>query len=275
MNVARGIDGYLDALSNARLALRSPSILVPFLAFGLLQAAVLTALAFFTVSPMSGFMPPVVRALGGDASLHYPTHFVLLPATYRTVYLPLVATVGFTLWTLAVWSMIAHHEVAARIAPRSFRPALPSVVAVGVVFVVATVAVGRGLALLAINLPPGLIARAGTVGIIGVTAVAQAMLVYAPVVLRMRGGGPLAALRASARYALKNFLATVLLIGTVLLVHLPLDAMIANADVIAARFHPEVVFQLMMGSIVLEVATAFLLFAGVVALALPEEGGLR
>jgi hypothetical protein len=35
------------------------------------------------------------------------------------------------------------------------------------------------------------------------------------------------------------------------------------------------VYQLMIGSIVLEMATAFVLFAGVVALALPEEGGLR
>jgi hypothetical protein len=58
-------------------------------------------------------------------------------------------------------------------------------------------------------------------------------------------------------------------------VHLPLDGLIANADVIAARFHPEAVFQLMVGSVVLEMITAFVLFAGTVGLALPEEGGMR
>jgi hypothetical protein len=275
VNIARAIDGYLDALANAQLALRSPSILVPFLAFGLVQCAILIPLAFFAATPFGAFMPPVVEALGGEESLHYPTHFVLLPATYRNIYLPLVATVGFALWSLALWSMIGHHEASATIEKRSFRKALPSIVAVGLIFVGVTVLVGRGLGLASAKLPPAIAPRLAMLVVIVVTACAQALLVYAPVVLRMRGGGPLSAIRSSARYAHRNFLATALLIGTVLLVHLPIDAMIANADVIAARFRPEVVFQLMMGSVVLEVITALFLFAGVAALALPQEGGLR
>ncbi|HXV13719.1 MAG TPA: hypothetical protein VEC56_05895, partial [Candidatus Krumholzibacteria bacterium] len=70
MNLARAIDDYLDALSAARLALRSPSILAPFLLFGLLQCVIITMLAFFTSRPLAPFMPPVVGALGGEASLH-------------------------------------------------------------------------------------------------------------------------------------------------------------------------------------------------------------
>lgn len=275
MRVARAVDGYLDALTNARLALLSPSVLMPFFAFGLIQAILLTLIAFFASSPVSSFMPTVVAALGGDASLHYPTHFVLLPATYRTVYLPLVATVGFALWSLGVWTMIARHEASRRMPARSFLRALPSVVGVGIVFVAVTVGAGRGLALVAAQLPPGLPLKAATLGIIALTASLQALLVYAPVVLRIRGGGPVGAIRASIRYARARFGATALLIGTILLVHLPLDGLIANADAIVGRFHPEVVYQLMIGSIVLEMATAFVLFAGVVALALPEEGGLR
>ncbi len=275
MNVTRAIDDYLDALANARLGLHSPSILVPFLAFGLLQGVLVTLLAFWTSGPVAGFMPTVVAALGGDASLHYPTHFVLLPAAYRRLYLPLVATVGFALWSLGVWSVVAHHEEATRVGPRSFRKTLPSLVVVGIVFVVVTVAAGRGLGLVAAKLPGGLVARAGTMGVIATTAAAQALLVYAPVVLRLRGGGPLRALRASARYALANFGATALLVATVLLANLPLDGMIANADGIAGRFHPEAVYQLMIGSVVLETLTAYLLFAGAAGLALREEGGMR
>jgi len=275
VRVARAVDGYLDALTNTRLALLSPSVLIPFFAFGFIQAVLLTLLAFFASPPLASFMPPVVEALGGDAALHYPTHFVLLPATYRTVYLPLVATVGFTLWSLGVWSMIAHHEASRRLPARSFRSTLPSIVGVGIVFVAVTVGAGRGLSLLAAELESGMALKAATLGIIVLTACLQALLVYAPVVLRMRGGGPLRAIHASIRYARGRFGATALLIGTVLFVHLPLDGLIGNADAIAGRFHPEAVYQLMIGSIVLEMATAFVLFAGVVALALPEEGGLR
>lgn len=275
MNLARAIDGYLDALANARQVLMSPSILIPFLVFGLVQCLLLTMFAFFTAAPLSSFMPTVIAALGGEEALHYPTHFVLLPATYRALYLPLVATLGFALWSLAVWTMIAHHESASRIGARSFRKTLPSIVGVGVVFVGVTVAMGRGLALVAAMLPEGMALKLATLVVIVITACAQALLVYAPVALRLRGGNPLSAIRTSARYALRNFGATALLVLTVLLIHLPLDGLLGRADIVAARFHPEAVFQLMLGSIVLEVITAFVLFAGVVGLAFPEEGGLR
>jgi len=269
------LDHYLDALTNARLALRSPSTLLPFLAFAVVQVLILGALAFFTTPALASLMVPVVRALGGEPALHYPTSFVLLPATYRVVYLPLVATVGFALWSLGVWSMIAHHDVGARTGARSFRRALPSMVSIGIVFVVVTVAIGRGLALLAAELPPGIPSKIATLGIIAVTACAQALLVYAPAILRLRGGGALAAIRGSVGYARRMFLPTAMVIVTVLVAHLPIDALVGNADVLAARFRPDIVFHFMVGSIVLEVVTAFILFAGVVALALPEEGGLR
>ncbi len=275
MNLARTIDDYLDALAHARLGLSSPTVLLPFFAFALLQCAAITMLAFWSAPPLGSFMPPVVALLGGDASLHYPTHFVLLPGAYRRLYLPLVATVGFAAWSLAVWTMVAHHEVGERAGARSFRRALPAIVVIGVVFVVVTVAIGRGLGLVTAKLPGGLVGRAGTLGVIAVTAAAQALLVYAPVVLRLRGGGPRRALVASARFALANFGATAMLIATVLVVHLPLDGLIANADGIAGRFHPEAIYQLMIASVVLEMVTAYVLFAGVAGLALREERGLR
>lgn len=275
MNLARIIDEYLDALANARLAFRSPSILAPFIAFGLLQCGLIALLAFFTWTPTAGVMIAIVNALGGEPSLHYPTHFILLPATYRKIYLPLAATAGFALWSYAVWLMIEHHEAATRMGRRSFRAALPGVVVVGLVFVGVTVGLGRGLGTLAAYLPAGIPARAGTLLVVAVTASAQALLLYAPIVLRLQGGGPLGAVRNSIRYALRHFGATAMLVATVLLVHIPLDTLIANSESIVARFRPEAVFQLLIASAVLEAATAFVLFAGAVALALPEEGGLR
>ncbi len=275
MNLARILDDYLDALSNSRLALRSPTIFIPFIAFGLLQCVIVTLLAFFATPPFSAFMPGIVGALGGEPALHYPTHFVLLPATYRWVYLPLVATVGFALWSYATWSMIGHLEIARRLPARSFQAALPAVVLIGVIFVATTVGIATGLGVVAAKLPAGIPAKLGTLVVIVVTAGAQSLLVYAPVALRIRGEGPISAVRSGARFAVRNFGATALLIATVLAAHLPLDGLISNADRIVGRFNPESIFQLMIASIALEVVTAFVLFAGVVALALPEEGGMQ
>jgi hypothetical protein len=275
MNFGRALNRYLDALTNARAALSTPGVLLPFVYFALLQVAILLAMASFTAPALSPVMVPAMRALGGEESLHYPLHLVGLPSVYQRVYLPLAATIGFSLWTLAVWKLVDHHEVGADRPRRKFRPVLGRVIILGVLFVGASVAVGELSSRLTGPRTPELIARAVLIGSIVLTATAQAFLIYAPVALRLRGGSVWSAIGVGASYARRHFLATALLLLTVLLVHLPVDFLLSRADRIAARFHPEAVLHLMIGSVVLEIFTAYLLFAGITALALPREGGLR
>lgn len=275
MNVSQSLSDYLDGLANTRLGLRSPSVLVPFVIFGLVQAVLLTGLAFFDWPPLAPLALPIVRLLGGEPALHYPMHFILLPRLWEPVYLPLVATLGFALWTAAVWGMVDHHEVGRRIPARPLRAALPSVLGVGVLFVAISVGMGRAMGFVAGFAPAGPPAKLALALAIAVVAAAQSFLVYAPVVLRLRPVGALGALRASARYTARNFLATALVLATVLAAHAPLDGLIATSHRVATTFHPETVYYLMLGSIALEMITAYVLFASVVGLALPEEGGLR
>ena len=275
MSVGEILNDYLDGLANSRLALRSPTVLVPFVVFGLLQAFILTFLAFFDWTPIAPVALPLVERLGGEAAIHYPTHFVLLPRVYEPVYLPLVASVGFALWTLAVWIMVDHHEVGQRIPARPFRAVLPGVIGVGVLFVAVSAGLGRLMGALAGLAPPGLPSRVALAAAIALVAVAQSFLVYAPVVLRLRNVNALRAVAASARYASRHFWPTALVVGTVLLAHLPIDGMIGASHRVVLAFHPETIYYLMLGSIALEVVTAYVLFASVVGLALPEEGGLR
>jgi len=275
MDLTRTANSYLDGLANMRLVFSAPSVLVPFAAFGALQCALLVLLAFFTASPIASFMVPVVHALGGADSLHYPLHFVRLPEVYQRIYLPLAATVGFAAWSAGVWVMVDHHVVG-RSRPRpSFRSALPHVVGVGVVFVGTSVVVGYGLGAVAAMLPPGHAAQAAVAASVAVTACVQTFLVYTPVVLRLRGGGALPAVRASVRYAAQNFAPTLMVVVTVLEAHAPVDVLLARSAGIASRFQPELVFYTLLGSALLEVFTAYLLFASTTALALPEEGGIR
>jgi hypothetical protein len=275
MNVTRILSDYLEALTNVRIAFRAPSVLVPFLLFGLLQIVVLTLLASFPAPALAPVMVPVMRVLGGEAALHYPTHFAMLPEIFRRVYVPLVAVAGFAMWTFGVWSMVDHNEVGLRIPRRSRAARLADIIVIGIVFTGATVLLGRAVAigsrLLPASVPAGAVAGVG----IALVAAVQTLLVYAPVVIRLRGVHAPAAIVTSARYAWHNFGATALVVATVLVVSAPLDFLLANSDRIVFRFHPETVFHLLLASIALEVVTAYVLFAGVVGLALPEEGGLR
>ena len=275
MNIARAIDLYLDALTHARAALRTPTVLVPFALFAILQGLILVALASFMSPFVAPVMVPVMRFLGGEQSLHYPLHLVGLPSVYQRVYLPLVATLGFALWTFAVWMLVDRHSVGMERPRRPFGPALAHVILIGVLFVGASVIMGEAASRLTGPRTPALLARAIFLASVAVTVIAQTFLVYAPVVLRLRGGTAWGALRTSVNYARRHFLATALLILTVLVAHMPLDVLLARADRIAARFHPEAVLQVMFASIALEMFTAYLLFAGVTQLALPREGGLK
>ena len=275
MHVGRAVSRYLDGLLYARTALREPRVLLPFAIFAILQITVLFALAAFTLPLLSPLMVPIARALGGEQFLHYPTHLVELPAVYRRLYLPLVATVGFALWTLAIWYLVEAHTIGTERPRRPLRPFIPHAVMIGLVFVGASVATGEATTRLVGPTAPDMVSRAVLLLNVVLTAGAQSFLVYAPVVLRLRGSNAWTAVRVGAAYARRNFLATALPVFTVLLVHMPIDFLLAHADRLAARFQPETVLYLMFGSIALEMFTAYLLFACVTELALPPEGGLR
>ncbi len=274
MDIGRNLDRYFDALAALRAPLGHPRTLLPFVAFALLQGLVIAALAAFTEPWLAPVMVPVVRALGGEESLHYPLHFIRLPAIYQRIYLPLLASAGFALWTLAVWKLVDNHVSRARREPRPYRPHVLQAVVVGVVFVGTTFAVAQALSSLVGPKTPAMVARALLLLTLGLTATLQTFLVCAPVVLRLRGGTAWDALRAGARYARRNFLATALLVATVLFVRLPLAFLLARAEGLAARFSPESIVEFMAASVALEMATAFILFAGVTELALGREGDM-
>lgn len=274
MDIGRSLDRYFDALAALRSPLRDPHTVLPFVAFALLQGVIIAALAMFTEPWLAPVMVPVMRVLGGEESLHYPIHLIGLPSLYQRIYLPLVASVGFALWTVAVWRLIDHHVPGARRAPRPFRPHALHAVLIGVLFVGSSFAVSQGLASLVGPRTPGMVAKALLLLTVALTAILQTFLVYAPVALRLRGGNAVEALKAGARYARRNFLPTALLLVTVLMMRLPIDFLLARAVGVAARFSPETILQLMAGSVAIEMATAFILFVGVTELALGREGSM-
>jgi hypothetical protein len=260
---------YLRGLDEARLLLRAPATVLPFVVMGALEAVVLFALTWFTVAPFAGAMVPVVARIGGEEALHYPMHYILLPGLYGALYLPLVALVGFPIYGRAVFSM------GDRIAPQraghdGFARYVPALIVVGIVYV----AVAAGV--------PGLFVRlqavagkslAGPVGLAGLVAAAaaQAILVYAPVCLWRKGGGPLGALRSAFSEGRRRFLPTFLLVLTVVLAHRPIEYMLERPDRLALKFRPELVFQLIAAGVVLEVVTSFFLFAATAGLAISRR----
>ena len=99
------------------------------------------------------------------------------------------------------------------------------------------------------------------------SASAQALLVFAPLSVWRDGTGPLRAIRSAVREGASRFWPVVLLLLTVMLVHRPIEYLIAQPDRVVMKFRPELIFYVLIGGIVVEVITSFFLFAATTGLA--------
>jgi hypothetical protein len=90
-------------------SLRRPQVREPFFIVGGLQLILLLALGNFHSVALAGFMAPVVRALGGEAALHYPDHFWALPEIYRSATTVLGILFTYTAWGVATLRFAGEH----------------------------------------------------------------------------------------------------------------------------------------------------------------------
>jgi hypothetical protein len=105
-----GVVGSIWAMTFRTLR-RYPVIIVPFLIIALLEAIVLTLAYLAPRSPLSAILAPPIRALfhypfgstgSGEAFLHYPINFLLLPRLLYIGQIIIGATVGAVMTALAV-----------------------------------------------------------------------------------------------------------------------------------------------------------------------------
>jgi hypothetical protein len=269
VKIRDGFVEYLRGLDEARVMFRIPSALFPFVVVGAIEALVLFALTWFTVQPFSSVMVPVVERLGGEAAVHYPMHFILLPGIYGAVYLPMVALVGFALYGRAVFTM---GDTLARGSEqrRPFARHLPTLIIVGVVYVAVAAIVPAAFAWAGDAAGRTLAGPLGMAGLVA-GACAQALLVYAPVCVWRDGVGPVAALRRGFHEGRTRFFPTVLLVLTVMLAHRPIEYMLSQPRNVVLKFRPELVFYLLVAGIILEVITSFVLFASTTGLAVSRR----
>lgn len=260
--------------------LRTPSVLAPFIIFAAIQILVLVCLSVFHVPPLASLMVPVVKLLGGEQALHFPMHLILLPRMYHLVYLPLAVFVGFGLFGWAVSLMVEHHERAGvkieRRQRRSVKTLLPSLIVLGIVYVVCV----TGLQLLSSSLA-GIVAHpkaASVVSLAGVAVVVvvQALIVYSVYFLVVRTANPFEAVSESVSFGRRHLGITSLIVFTVFVIHLPIDYLAQRANQVVLKFDPQLVFVLLAAGIVVEIVTSYFLFAATTSVATggrPEELG--
>ncbi|MBN1587790.1 MAG: hypothetical protein JW937_10250 [Candidatus Omnitrophica bacterium] len=89
---------------------KHPSLLLPFLIVGLADGILLTLIYLAPQAPVSTVLAPVVRAFFGEAYLHYPANFVVIPKMYGVGYSVISATLGLLLTATAILMLRDSHS---------------------------------------------------------------------------------------------------------------------------------------------------------------------
>jgi hypothetical protein len=260
--------------------LRAPSALAPFIIFAALQFIVLVSLSLFSVTPLSAVMVPLVERLGGENALHYPMHMLLMPQMYALVYLPLAAVLGFSLFGFAVSLMVDYYErhnvVIERRRRRSTVALIPSMIVVGVINVTIVTMIQFVISYASVRAPIPMISKFMWLFGVALVVFVQVFMVYSLYFVITRTANPLGAIASSIRMGRRRLVVTALIIVTVVLIHLPLDALTQRADKVVLKFNPELVFVILAIGIAVEIFTNYFLFAATTSLATGGRGeGIR
>ena len=243
--------------------LQRPALWVPWLLLGVLQALVLASLIGFAHPWVSPLVAPLLMRAAGDAVLHYPNLFRVLPGLYARADFLLAMVPG----VLAAGASSALVLSVATGRPASAAAGLRR-------------ALGRGLALVVANLPfllmvlalsfgseawlasrgsGGLVVRVVTLAVLLATLVLQALGLYATPLVMLGGMSPLAAWRELPHLLGRGggTALTLVLLASVPL--LPLQQLARISDRIVDRGRPELVAVLLAAEIALTLVVSALL----------------
>jgi len=271
MNLVKLATEYLLCWGEAAQVLKNPRVILPFVVLAAVQALVLTVFLIFPTTPLVGALSGIMSAVFGPEVLHYPTHLVYLPQMYHLISIPLTVLLGFPLFGIGVSKVIRASSGATTPGFARTGGYIFSSISIGLLFVLVIYGVQLGTSFIAglMGLTPlaGLVKLAVMVFLVLV----QALLVYALYFVVKRGAGPVRAVKSSIGFSKKRIILTALLVGTVVVLHQPVDFVVDNPDKVALKFKPEVIPVMMFAGIVLEIFTNFFLFASTTLLALREE----
>jgi len=239
---------------------------LPFLIIAAVQVLGLWLLTEFYRPALSWLLAPLIKAISGPLALHYPQFFLALPTIFSQGNLFLDWIVGsfiygmayLVMWRAAVgqptggsatstWSKYLHLLIAR----------LPALLIYLVLFLVIPRAWNTGdLA--------GNALRAARIGTFLITMLVEALLVYAPLFILVRGRSVAEAWGDSVRLAARTPVATGLIVLVPNLIQVPLSLIMRRADQVLRALTPEMVAWLVLISIVLYVLINYIVIASAV-----------
>lgn len=257
----RQLNLAVAAIAHGVSMLARPLPIVPLAVYMLIQSLVLFLVVNFHLPGLVDVLAPAIRGLFGEAALHYPALFVVLPDLLGVSNIVVGALIGVYLWGVAV-------RLAARaLAPDAAQDAwgasrrrygqlflaqLP-VVAIALLLYFLPQAVFGGTEL------RGNALRAVRYGILGSGVAVEAVFLMAPMAVVLEGRNARRAIGRSFAFFRSNPVAALLVVGVPTLLHFPWMYVYRRSHSIVERFAPETVAIVVWTEILFYMVTNFIL----------------
>jgi hypothetical protein len=230
-------------------ALRNqPKLFIPYLCFAMVELAVLFLLYVAPRHPFNVVLAPPIRAFFGEAFLHYPTNFLLLPKLSSLSRNFLSCILGALMTGFAVHMVSdAYNQKTIRLAV-SLKAAFKKYISLFTIVLVITGLFFGFLKLVEMGFANFAFlkshARLGSVVIavnILVVLLVQGFFAYAIPLLMLEDSKLFVALGRSVVLFFKLFIPTVVLIGLPLLTYIPVIVLQYNTPLLISKVFPEAV----------------------------------
>ena len=235
----------------------------PFTFLAAAQMLVVLLLVGFAHPAVSWFMAPLLRRRGGEALLHYPNLFRVLPALYGPLDLVIGATLGAVVIGAATRIFandFGGHKAAPLAATASAFRRAPALIIASLPFNLIVFALSFGVDwLMQSRGSAALTRRFSDLAVLGVSIVVQSVFFYVVCEVMLAHRGPFGALAAVPRAASRGFWAALVIGILTALPLLPLEFLAAKSGLIVDRGRPELVGWLMLLQIAIGLVLWFVL----------------
>ncbi len=252
---------FLWAWVQSAKSAKNLKLFTPFLLYGVLQGAVLTALVYFAYPPFSAILVPLLRRFFGPAALHYPQSMIILPDMFHRIDLILSGIIGVGVIGVATQMFATRFNGEKPQLKRGIRRVLPLYGILFLIWVLETALV-LGFVVGLPHLLAGIIPLESRFlrvlsTLLGI--IVGAAFAYTSVLVVWEGKGIGKALKGSFSLFGQNTFSSFFLVAIPTGLHLPFDWVLGKGNFLVSKFTPEIIGWLLILYIGFSILTNYFL----------------
>lgn len=244
----------------------NPVILLPFCISGVLKLIGLLVIFISIFYPLSLVFAPIIKTLWGEAYLHYPFNFNLMPRLFYYVQIGIYILIDGLLSGMAVWMVFRANEGKKPVFSEALKKVFPKYIILAgflltIFLIVYSISFGENLAIakllrfkfMVILLKRGLLDFIKVFFNFFVIALVETLFAFVIPFVVLGGRGFFKAIGGSFSLARKLFFTVFILIIIPTTISLPISLLKAGLPALMAKTLPEITFLVLAGGVVLTV----------------------